>query len=174
MSKRGKAEGSTTTEGRRRIMASIRGADTRPELLLRSALWRLGVRGWRCHQRTPGGKVDIAFTRWRLAVHVDGSFWHGHPSKWQPGRWEGYWDEKIKRNIARDAAQDQALRDAGWEVIGSGTSRSKRVPKPLPPVWPRHSRRAEPELPTSAFHKPFQNLRRRSVRQNQTRLSREL
>jgi DNA mismatch endonuclease (patch repair protein) len=53
--------------------------------------------------------VDIAFTRWRVAVFVDGSFWHGHPSKWAPGHWKGYWDEKIKRNIARDRAQDAAL-----------------------------------------------------------------
>jgi DNA mismatch endonuclease (patch repair protein) len=52
-----------------------------------------------------------------VAVFVDGSFWHGHPSKWQPDRWKGYWDEKIKRNIARDARHNAALRDAGWLVI---------------------------------------------------------
>ena len=98
-------------------MASIRGTDTRPERLLRSALWRLGIQGYRCHYRAPGGRVDVAFTRWKLAIFVDGSFWHGHPSKWQPGRWNGYWDEKIKRNIARDATQTEALFDAGWEVL---------------------------------------------------------
>lgn len=98
-------------------MASIRGRDTKPELLLRRALWRAGVRGWRCHARGPGGRVDIAFTRWKLAVQVDGSFWHGHPSKWQPGRWSGYWDEKIKRNLARDEAQNAALAEAGWELV---------------------------------------------------------
>jgi DNA mismatch endonuclease, patch repair protein len=98
-------------------MASIRGSDTRPELLLRQALWRTGTRGWRCHWPGPGGRIDVAFTRWRVAVFVDGSFWHGHPSKWQPGRWRGYWDEKIKRNIARDAAQNEALEVAGWEVL---------------------------------------------------------
>jgi DNA mismatch endonuclease (patch repair protein) len=53
----------------------------------------------------------------RLAVFVDGSFWHGHPSKWHPGRWSGYWDEKIKHNLARDGAQNDALASAGWEVI---------------------------------------------------------
>jgi DNA mismatch endonuclease (patch repair protein) len=98
-------------------MASIRGADTKPELMLRSALWRRGVRGWRCHWRAPGGRVDIAFTRWKLAIFVDGSFWHGHPTKWQPGRWTGYWDAKIKRNLARDASQNEALAAAGWEVL---------------------------------------------------------
>jgi G:T-mismatch repair DNA endonuclease (very short patch repair protein) len=45
------------------------------------------------------------------------SFWRGHPSKWQSGRWSGYWDEKIKRNLAGDAAQNKALRATGWEVI---------------------------------------------------------
>jgi DNA mismatch endonuclease (patch repair protein) len=50
-------------------------------------------------------------------VFVDGSFWHGHASKWQPGRWQGYWDEKIKGNIARDRRQEAALNDAGWTVV---------------------------------------------------------
>jgi DNA mismatch endonuclease (patch repair protein) len=98
-------------------MSKIRGKDTRPELALRTALWDAGLRGWRCNWQGPGGRIDIAFTRWRVAVFVDGSFWHGHPRKWQPGRWEGYWDEKIKRNIARDRAQEAALRERGWEVV---------------------------------------------------------
>lgn len=98
-------------------MASIRGGDTRPELLLRRELWREGVRGWRCHWRGPGGRIDVAFVRWKVAVFVDGSFWHGHPNKWAPGRWNGYWDEKIKRNIARDHRQEVALSEAGWNVV---------------------------------------------------------
>jgi DNA mismatch endonuclease (patch repair protein) len=98
-------------------MASIRGANTKPERLLRSALWKHGLRGFRCHWRGPGGRVDIAFTRWHVAVFVDGSFWHGHQSKWQPGRWTGYWDEKIKRNIERDARQNAALTEAGWRIV---------------------------------------------------------
>lgn len=50
-------------------------------------------------------------------MQVDGSFWHGHPSKWQPGRWRGYWDEKIRRNIARDRRQDAELAASGWQVL---------------------------------------------------------
>ena len=98
-------------------MASIRSTDTKPEVTLRRALWELGARGWRCQWRGPGGRIDIAFTRWRVAVLVDGSFWHGHPSKWQPDRWKGYWDQKIKRNIARDIEQNLTLAKAGWTVI---------------------------------------------------------
>lgn len=105
-------------EAQSRVMASIRSKDTRPELLLRGALWRHGARGWRCNWRGPAGwSIDVAFTRWRLAVFVDGSFWHGHPSKWQPGRWKGYWVEKIKRNIDRDRRHDSALCELGWVVI---------------------------------------------------------
>jgi DNA mismatch endonuclease, patch repair protein len=98
-------------------MSRIRGVNTKPELALRRALWAAGARGWRCNWKGPGGQIDIAFTRWRVAVFVDGLFWHGHPSKWQPGRWNGYWDEKIKRNIARDEQQNAALAEAGWIVI---------------------------------------------------------
>ncbi len=98
-------------------MSSIRSTDTRPERLLRSTLWHEGVRGFRCHWRGPGGRIDVAFTRWKVAVFIDGSFWHGHPSKWQPGRWSGYWDEKIKRNIARDERQNSALVAAGWRIV---------------------------------------------------------
>jgi DNA mismatch endonuclease (patch repair protein) len=98
-------------------MSSIRSANTRPERLLRSALWRAGLRGFRCHWPGPGGRIDVAFTRWKVAVFVDGSFWHGHPSKWQPGRWSGYWDEKIKRNVARDERQNGVLADDGWCVL---------------------------------------------------------
>jgi DNA mismatch endonuclease (patch repair protein) len=98
-------------------MAAIRSTDTKPERLMRSALWANGLRGWRCQWRGPGGRIDIAFTRWKVAVFVDGCFWHGHPSKWQPGRWPGYWAKKIKRNIARDERQNEALAAAGWQVV---------------------------------------------------------
>lgn len=98
-------------------MAAIRSTDTKPELLLRSALWRTGVRGWRVQWRGPGGRIDVAFTRAKVAVFVDGSFWHGHPSKWQPGRWKGYWNDKIERNIQRDKRQNEALREDGWKVL---------------------------------------------------------
>jgi DNA mismatch endonuclease, patch repair protein len=98
-------------------MSRIRGKDTKPELILRRGLWASGIRGWRCEWKGPGGRIDVAFTRWKVAVFVDGSFWHGHPSKWQPGRWQGYWDEKIKRNIARDDRQNAALAEEGWAVL---------------------------------------------------------
>lgn len=99
-------------------MRAIRGKDTGPERALRAALWRAGARGWRCHWRGPGGgRLDVAFTRWRVGVQVDGAFWHGHPSKWTPGLRPGYWDDKIARNVARDRCQEADLSAAGWRLV---------------------------------------------------------
>jgi DNA mismatch endonuclease, patch repair protein len=98
-------------------MARVKGRDTGPELALRRALHRRGVRGWRCHRATLPGKPDLAFGRARLAVFVDGGFWHGHPSKWWLGRSGPYWDAKITRNIERDRRADDDLARLGWRVV---------------------------------------------------------
>jgi DNA mismatch endonuclease (patch repair protein) len=98
-------------------MARVKGRDTGPELTLRRALYAAGLRGWRCHRRTLPGRPDLAFGRARLAVFVDGGFWHGHPSKYWPGRSGAYWDEKIARNQARDRRADEELRAMGWEPL---------------------------------------------------------
>lgn len=106
-----------TPEQRKRIMAAIRSKDTGPELRLRRALFGAGVRGWRCHYCRAPGNPDLAWPGLRVAVFVDGAFWHGHPSRHKPGRSGAYWDSKIARNIARDRAADAALTGAGWTVV---------------------------------------------------------
>lgn len=98
-------------------MARVKGKDTKPEMLLRRALYARGVRGWRCHRASLAGKPDLAFGKVKLAVFVDGAFWHGHPSKWWPGRSGPYWDRKISRNIERDQVVDEELCANGWEVL---------------------------------------------------------
>lgn len=98
-------------------MARIRSRDTKPELALRRALWARGERGWRCHTRELPGKPDVAFTRWKVAIFVDGCFWHGHPDFFTPGKSGAYWDAKIKRNQERDRLANEALAAAGWQVI---------------------------------------------------------
>lgn len=102
---------------RSRVMARVKSHDTGPELTLRRALYDAGVRGWRCHRKTLPGCPDIAFGRTRVAIFVDGGFWHGHPKKWWPGRSGPYWDAKIERNIARDRRVDAELADLGWRVM---------------------------------------------------------
>jgi DNA mismatch endonuclease (patch repair protein) len=98
-------------------MSRIRSRDTKPELALRQALWAEGVRGWRVHARTLPGKPDLAFTRWRIAVFVDGCFWHGHPDYFTPGKSGEYWDAKIARTQERDRLANEALVGAGWQVL---------------------------------------------------------
>ncbi|MGI8731365.1 MAG: hypothetical protein ACR2LK_15525 [Solirubrobacteraceae bacterium] len=63
-------------------MARVKGRDTGPEVTLRRALYAAGVRGWRCHRKSLPGRPDVAFGPARLAVFVDGAFWHGHPLAW--------------------------------------------------------------------------------------------
>src|ERR1700730_16227797 len=103
-----------TPEQRRRIMASIRSTHTSPELKLRRALYAAGIRGWRCHYKLAAGTPDLAWPALRIAVFVDGAFWHGHPSRHKPGRSGDYWDAKIARNVERDRAADATLRAARW------------------------------------------------------------
>lgn len=105
-----------TPEVRRRVMSSIHKKDTAPELTLRRALWRAGLRGWRCHVKLPGSP-DVAFARWHVAVFVDGVWWHGHPDYLPRGRRGPYWDAKIAGNRARDARVDAALSSSGWLVL---------------------------------------------------------
>ena len=110
-----------TSEGVSERMRRNRRADSGPELRLRSALHQQGYR-FRTHLaiRTPSRLVrpDIVFTRARLAVFVDGCFWHCCPIHGnQPKANTGYWRPKLKRNVARDRAVDQALTEAGWSVL---------------------------------------------------------
>jgi DNA mismatch endonuclease (patch repair protein) len=102
---------------RSRVMARIRSRDTSPELALRRALFAAGARGFRCNVRSLPGKPDIAFTRWRVAVFVDGCFWHGHPDFFTPGKSGAYWDAKIARTQERDRIANEELEALGWKVL---------------------------------------------------------
>ena len=98
-------------------MSRIRAKDTKPELLLRRALFARGCRGWRCHAKSVPGKPDMAFTRWQVAVFVDGAFWHGHPDHFTFGKSGAYWDQKIARTQERDRIANETLAADGWTVL---------------------------------------------------------
>lgn len=98
-------------------MASIRSKDTKPELAVRRGLRAAGATGYRVHVGTLVGRPDVAFTRWRVAVFVDGAYWHGHPDHFEPASATLYWREKIARTQERDRAANETLRSAGWKVI---------------------------------------------------------
>ena len=91
--------------------------DTRQELRVRSALHRAGLR---FRIRFDGGytKADVAFTRARLAVFLDGCFWHGCPEHLHlPKHNRPYWEQKLAVNRARDARNTAALQAEGWSVL---------------------------------------------------------
>lgn len=105
----------------RAVMRANRGRDTRPEIALRSAVhalglrYRVGIRPIKDVRRT----ADIVFVRARIAVFLDGCFWHGCPHHHRPakGATAQFWRDKIDGNKRRDRETDQRLRDAGWQVI---------------------------------------------------------
>lgn len=98
-------------------MASIKRRDTKPEVLLRSELWRRGLRGYRLDVKLPG-RPDIYFPKYKLCVFVDGCFWHGCPIHYKGvARNTEYWIPKIKGNIARDVATNNRLTMMGFAVM---------------------------------------------------------
>lgn len=104
-----------TPDVRSRMMAGIRGKDTRPEMMVRRALHRLGFR-FRLHDARLPGRPDIVLPRHRAAVLVHGCFWHGHGChmfRWPASR-AGFWRDKIGRNQSRDAAAFLEMDALGW------------------------------------------------------------
>jgi DNA mismatch endonuclease (patch repair protein) len=102
---------------RSKTMSLIRGRENKAtELALVKILRRHGLTGWRRHARLPG-TPDFVFTRQRLAVFVDGCFWHGCPKHCRmPASNRKYWNNKILRNKRRDRLVSRALRQKGWRV----------------------------------------------------------
>lgn len=103
-----------------RRFSAQRRTGTTPELLLRRELHRRGLR-FRVHhpiQGLPRRRADVVFTRWRLAVFVDGCFWHGCADHGvQPRSNSEWWQWKLQSNRARDRDTDQRLQALGWTVL---------------------------------------------------------
>jgi DNA mismatch endonuclease (patch repair protein) len=109
-------------EGTRKSMRANRSTNTKPELILRKALWAGGVRGYRKNVSKLPGKPDIVFPSVRLCIFVHGCFWHGCPTcsakrNLNPTRNSDYWLAKRTRNQERDRQNSQALQQSGWKVI---------------------------------------------------------
>lgn len=100
-------------------MSRIKGKNTKPELLFRKALWAKGVR-YRINAKNLPGKPDVSIQKYKLAIFIDGEFWHGYnwderKEKLKSNR--GFWIPKIERNMQRDREVNLELKNMGYTVF---------------------------------------------------------
>ncbi len=106
-------------EKRSWVMSRIRGRDTKPEILVRSILHRMGYR-FRLHRSDLPGRPDIVLPRHRTAVFVHGCFWHRHSGcryAYEPKSRKRFWQKKFLQNIGRDRSVQRELELLGWHVV---------------------------------------------------------
>lgn len=98
-------------------MSQIRAKNTKPEIKLRKALFQKGLRGYKIHYNLHG-KPDIVFTKYKIAVFIDGCFWHKCPKCFvKPKTKKSYWLKKIENNKKRDKLVNEKLKNEGWLVL---------------------------------------------------------
>ena len=108
----------TKTE-RSLLMSRVRSTDSKPELIVRRMVHRMGYR-YRLHSRTLPGSPDLVFAGRRKIVFVHGCFWHGHTCRAgrnKPASNQQYWNAKLERNMRRDRIASARLRRQGWSVL---------------------------------------------------------
>lgn len=108
-----------TTEQRSYNMSRIRSKGTKPELLLKKALWQAGVR-YKTPKKPLQGKPDISLKKYKLVIFVDGAFWHGYDwgnRKHAIKSNREFWIAKIERNMQRDQEVNAFYKSKGWTVI---------------------------------------------------------
>lgn len=108
-----------TPERRSRLMSHVRSKDTTPELQVRRQLHAMGYR-FRLYRKDLPGKPDIVLPKYGAAIFVNGCFWHRHrgcKKASMPSTNVEFWNEKFRRNVARDRKNVGLLRRAGWRVL---------------------------------------------------------
>jgi len=102
-----------------KVMKANRAKHSKPELEVRKELWKEGIRGYRLHWKKAPGSPDIAFVNHKVAVIVNGCFWHGCQHCWTgfPKTNKDYWSWKIKGNRKRDERDIKNLKKEGWKVF---------------------------------------------------------
>lgn len=108
-----------TREHRSWNMSRIKGANTKPEIRVRSVLHRMGYR-FRLHRRDLPGKPDIVLPKYETVIFVHGCFWHRHPGcrfAYTPKSRIAFWTTKFHRNVERHREVEQQLEELGWRVI---------------------------------------------------------
>lgn len=106
-----------TKNQRKKCMSHIKRRDTKIEVVFRKAIWNRGVRGYRIDVNLPG-KPDIFFPKYKIAVFIDGCFWHKCPLCYsEPKSNKEYWIPKIDKNVERDRRNEKELKDMGIQVF---------------------------------------------------------
>ncbi len=106
-----------TKKQRSYCMSRIPGKNTQPELLLRKTLSGAGIRGYRLQYKIIG-KPDIVFPKKKIAIFIDGCFWHKCPKCFiSPGTNKGFWKKKVDSNIQRDKTVNLKLKEMRWAVL---------------------------------------------------------
>lgn len=102
-----------------RVMSSIRAKNTKPELTLRKALFQIGLSGYRLHWKKAPGRPDISYPGAKLAIFVNGCYWHRcpHCQPASPKTHSEFWQNKFQKNVERDARKIKELRKEGWKVL---------------------------------------------------------
>jgi len=102
---------------RSQVMSRIKGTGTKPEELLRKALWSAGYR-YKRDGRVGRIRPDVVLSKQRVAIFVDGCFWHGCPEHYvRPRSGNGFWASKLVENVERDIVQTAKLEAEGWRVV---------------------------------------------------------
>jgi len=107
-----------SSEKRSKIMRGVKQSNTKPELLVRRAIHAKGYR-FRLHKKDLPGKPDIVLPKYKLAIFVNGCFWHQHEGCKEgriPASNVDYWEPKLRRNVERDREKSAALISLGWQV----------------------------------------------------------
>lgn len=100
------------------IMSCVKSKNTKPEIIVRKFLYKIGYR-YRINFKKLPGSPDIVFQKYRVAIFINGCFWHGHQNCKRfriPKTKEEYWINKIQKNIIRDELNQQKLKNMGWKV----------------------------------------------------------
>ena len=108
-----------SSEAASKVMSKNRGKNTKPELLLRKSLWNKGIRGYRIHPKHIPGKPDICFTSRKVAIFINGCFWHRCPccNYELPKHNKHFWENKFSNNVRRDREKIMQLKKMKWKVI---------------------------------------------------------
>lgn len=104
---------------RSKVMSKIRGTNTKPEIVLRKELYKLGYR-YRINDKKLSGKPDIVLRKYKTVIFVNGCFWHYHKECNEgkiPKTNSKFWEDKLQKNILRDILNKQELEALGWQVI---------------------------------------------------------